>query len=172
MIGDQITARAILKVRHDTAYDYDEKRGIWLYRKGEEEEVGNILTDVGRRLIHTLVYGTTAQKTSASAGIGLHFIGLSDDGTAPSASDTVLPAELSGNGLDRVEGAVALPTGAGVVTTVLNQFIYTGGANQTVQKTALFDAVSIGNMCHELLFTQRTLATSDTLTLTFSVTLT
>jgi hypothetical protein len=167
-----LTARAILKVRHDKALDYDEKRGLWLYEKGEEEEVGNILTNAGRVALHTFIYGTAAQKASASLGDGLHYIGLSNDATPPAASDTSLAGELSGNGLDRALGVVTLPVGAGVITSIQNTFTYTGGGPQGVQKTALFDAASSGNMAHEILFTQRTLATNDTLTLTMNITLT
>ena len=168
-----ITARAFLKVRHDQAYDYDEKRGIWLYNRGSEEEVGNILTDAGRIAIHTYIYGSAGQRTTASLGPdGLSYIGLTDDASAPVGADTTLAGELSGNGLDRVQSAVTLPTGTGTITSLLHQFTYTGGSTQGVQKTALFDASSGGSMAHEILFTQRNLATNDTLTVTFNITLT
>lgn len=169
----RLTARAVLKIRHRRRYDYDEKRGIWLYKKvDEDEEVGNILTDAGRRTLHTFIYGTAAQRATASLGAGMHFIGLSNDGTAPAASDSSLAGELSGDGLDRVEGTVTLPTGANTLTTVENVFTYSGGPDQDVQKTALFDAAVGGNMAHEVLFTQRTLATTDTLETVFEITLT
>ena len=170
---EQIKARATLRVRHERPYDFDEKRGLWLYKRlDEDEEYGNILTNVGRVTIHTFVYGTTAQRTAHSLGDGLHYIGLSNDSASPAPGDTVLAAELSTNGLQRVLGAVTLPTGSGTITQVQNQFTYSGGGTQAVQKTALFDAISSGNMAHEILFTQRTLATADTLTLVFSITVT
>jgi hypothetical protein len=84
----------------------------------------------------------------------------------------VLTTELFGNGLTRALGTVTLPTGSGTITTIAKQFTYTGGTNQSVQKTALFDASTGGNMAHEILFTQRLLVINDTLTLTFSITLT
>lgn len=168
-----IKARAFLKVRHDQAYDYDEKCGLWLYRKGEEEEVGNILTNAGRVNLHTYIYGTAGQRTSASLGAnGFSYIGLTDDAAVPSASDTALTAEIVGNGLTRILGTVTLPTGSGTITSIYHQFTYLGGSPQGVQKTALFDAASGGNMVHEILFTQRTLATNDTLAVTFNITLT
>jgi hypothetical protein len=173
MLLAQIKAKARLRVRHERPYDYDDARNLWLYRRvDDDEEYGNILTDDGRVSIHTLVYGTSAQKITASLGAGLHFIGLSNDATSPAAGDTTLTAELATNGLQRAIGTVTLPTGSGAITTVQKQFTYAGGGTQGVQKTALFDAVSSGNMAHEILFTQRTLATSDTLTMTFSITLT
>lgn len=166
-----IKARAILRIRQERPY-YDEKSGLWKYRQvGKDEEVGNIITNAGRVALHTFIYGTAAQRLSADLGVGMYYIGLSADGTAPAASDTALPSELSGNGLTRAAGTVTLPTGAGTITTVQKQFTFTGGS-QTVQKAALFDAATSGNMAHEILFTQKTLGTNDTLTLTFSITLT
>lgn len=173
MYPESIQAQAVLRVRHERPYDYDERKGLWLYKRlDDDEEYRNILTNVGRVSIHTFIYGTAAQRTSASLGTGFHFVALSNDASAPAASDTTLTGELSSNGLGRVQATITLPVGAGVVTTIQNQFTYTGGGTQSVQKTAVFDASSAGNMTHEILFTQRTLATSDNLTLTFSVTLT
>jgi len=172
MLTPNIQARATCRVRHERAYDYDDDRGIWLRHLESEEEVGNILTNAGRVVLHTFIYGTAAQRTSASLGPdGLSYIALTNDGTAPAAGDTTLTGELSGNGLDRAQGLVVLPTGAGTITTVSKQFTYTGGG-QDVQKTALFDAASVGNMAHEILFTQRSLATNDTITISFQITLT
>lgn len=173
MIPVSLQARAVCKIRHDRAYDFDEKRGIWLTRLESEEEVANLITNGGRVTVHTYIYGTAAQRASASLGAdGLSYIGLSNDATAPAAGDTALTAELSGNGLSRAQGVVTLPVGAGTITTVSRVFTYSGGAPQGVQKTALFDAASAGHMAHEILFTPRTLNTNDTLTVTFSITVT
>lgn len=171
MFVDKLSARAHLIFQHKRPY-FDEKQGIWRSRLLYEGHADNIVTDAGRRIIHTLIYGTSAQKTSASAGVGLNYIGLSNDGTAPAAGDTTLAGELVGSGLVRAQGTVVLPTGSGVITSIGRTFTYSGGSSQQVQKAALFDNPSGGNMAHELLFTQRTLATNDTITLTFNVTLT
>lgn len=173
MLTESYRVRAVCKIRHEEAYDYDETRGIWLRRLASEEEVGNLILDGGRVAIHTYIYGTSAQRTSAGlSGTGLNWIALTNDGSAPGASDTTLTAELVGNGLTRAQGAVTLPTGSGTITSVAHMFTYSGGPTQGVQKTALFDAASSGKMAHEILFTQRLLNTSDTLTLTFQVTAT
>lgn len=163
-----ITARATLKLRHDRAR-FDEATGLWTYDRGEEETYRNILTDAGRVTIHTFIYGKAADRVAASLGSGLHFIALSPDGTFPDVADTTLPGELVADGLERVEGTVTLPTGSGTETLITNSFTYTGVASQVVQKTALFDAISGGNMAHEILFTQKTLATNDVLNFTFSI---
>lgn len=172
MQTEPLKARAVARIVHERPYDYDEKRGLWLFEKLSEEEVGNLITDAGRVTLHTYIYGLAADRVAASLGAdGLSYIALTNDGIAPAAGDTTLTGELSGSGLTRTQGTVLLPTGAGTITTVSNQFTNSGGPQQ-VQKTALFDAGAAGNMAHELLFTQRTLVTSDTITITFSITLT
>ena len=160
-IQEKSQARAIVKLQHRSVSG----------RLLGEEEVGNLVTDAGRVAIHTYIYGTTAQRTSGGlSGTGFNYIALSNDGTAPAAGDTSLTGELSGDGLDRVQGTVTLPTGSGTITTVENEFTFSG-SSQAVQKTALFDDSSGGKMAHEILFSQRTLSNGDTLTLTFSITL-
>lgn len=161
--------RAKVRIHHERAYDYDAKRGLWLYKPvDEDEEAFNLLTNTGRVQLHNFGYGTTARTN------GFNWIGLSNDATAPAASDTSLAVELTGNGLDRVQGSVTLPTGAGNQTTIAHTFTFTGGGSQAVQKTALFDSAGppvAGVMNHEIIFTQRTLFTNDTLTVTFTITL-
>jgi hypothetical protein len=170
MTTDLIKARAHLRVHVERAYDYDEKRGIWLYKQVDEDvEADNLLTNTGRVQLHTQCYALTGILTN-----GFNWIGLSNDATAPVATDTALAGELVGNGLSRVQGAVILPSGAGNVTVISNTFTYTGGTSQAIQKTALFTVAGppvAGVMNHEIAFTQRTLFTSDTVTLTFSITL-
>jgi hypothetical protein len=168
-----IRAYAIITIRHEKAYDFDGNKGLWLRRLEGEEEIHNILTNAGRVALHTYVYGTPSQRTAGGlSGTGFNYIALTDDTGSPSPSDTSLASELSGNGLDRVQGTVTLPAGSETVTTVSNQFTYTGGSSQSVRKTALFDAASAGKMVHEAAFSARTLNTNDTLTITFNITLT
>jgi hypothetical protein len=149
----------------------DPKTGLTSMELVGEVESLNLVTDGGRVAIHTYVYGTSAQRTSAGLGTGLNYIAMSDDAAAPVAGDTTLAGEISTNGLGRAQGTVTLPTGSGTITQVSRQFTYTGGSSQQVQKTALFDAVSAGKMAHEIQFTPRTLLTNDQLTVTFSITL-
>jgi hypothetical protein len=172
MLAEKFHVRARARIQHYEAYDFDESRGLWLRRLVFEEEVGNLVTNAGLVAIHTFIYGTAAQRTAASLGAdGLSYIGLSNDAGAPAPGDTTLTGELSGNGLDRAAGTPTLPTGAGTITTISHDFTYSGGVAQGIQKTALFDASSGGNMAHEILFTQRILNTSDVITITFQITL-
>jgi len=174
---ETLPAFGTLKINHERVYDYDEKRGIWLYKPVDAvldaEEAHNIITNAGRVGLHTYVYGTSSQRSSASpvvSNVGLNYIALTNDSGSPAAGDTTLAAELSGNGLTRAQGTVTLPTGSGNQTTIARTFTFTPGASQAVQKTALFDDPSAGRMIHEIQFTQRTLLTNDTLTVTFTLT--
>ncbi len=161
--------RAKVLIHQERPYDYDEKRGLWVYKPvDEDEEAFNILTNTGRVQLHTYGYGSSPRSN------GFNWIGLTNDATGPAAGDTSLPSELTGNGMDRAQGSVTLPVGSGNQTTIAHTFTFTGGGSQAVQKTALFDAAGppvAGVMNHEIQFTQRTLFTSDTLAVTFTITL-
>mgnify|MGYP001313713481 CR=1 FL=1 len=167
MLIQQISGpKARVRVHHEVAYDRDDKTGLWLRRvEVEDEIVENLILNAGRVQLHAQCYATGSILTN-----GFNYIGLSNDATAPDAADTTLTAELSGNGLTRAQGTVTLATGSGNQTTVAKTFTYTG-SSQAVQKSALFTASSSGVMAHEVTFTQRTLATNDTLTLTYTITL-
>lgn len=167
LIQDQsIFARAKVHIHQERIYDFDEKLGIWLYAPVfEDEEAFNLLTNTGRVQLHAQCYGTSGLLTN-----GFNYIALSNDAVAPAATDTTLASELNTNGLARVQGTVTLATGTGNQTTVATTFTFTGGS-QSVQKTALFTAVSSGVMNHEIAFTPRTLLTNDTLTMTFTISL-
>lgn len=132
----------------------------------DEQEVYNTLTNAGRIRLHTFCYGNTARPN------GLNYIALSSDSTTPLPGDTALAGELSGSGLDRVQGAIALPTGSGNQTTIFYQFIYVGLTPQLVQKAALFDAPGpppSGVMAHEIQFSPRTLFENDAISVTYQI---
>jgi hypothetical protein len=90
---------------------------------------------------------------------------MTGDATAPSVSDTVLPGELTTLGLARAAVTVAHTTGTNT-WTFGNLFTYTGTSSTTVNKIALFDAASGGNLLLEGLITAVTFAASgDNVTL-------
>jgi hypothetical protein len=162
--------QAVVTVRKDT-YTGVGPNGQPEYSRGEEEVIRNLVTDAGRVALHTLMYGTAAQKAGLSLGSGFNYMAISGDATAPDAGDTSLAGELSSDGLSRASVTPTLPTGSEVLTSLNYEFTYTGTAPQSVQKAALFDAASSGNMAHEIAFSLRTLAQNDTLTLTFNITM-
>jgi hypothetical protein len=158
--------KAQVRIHHEVAYDRDEKTGLWVRRQeGEDELVWNIVTNAGRDRLHLQCYGTSGLGTN-----GQNFIALSDNAAAPAPADTSLTAELTGDGLDRIQGSVTHVAGTNT-TQVQNVFTYLGVPAQGVQKSALFNLLSGGVMAHEVQFTQRTLNTSDTLTITYTVTM-
>jgi hypothetical protein len=156
-------ARVLIRV--ERAYDFDEKRGVWVRRFDGEEEVRNIILNAGRVQMHLQCYGASGLATN-----GFNYIGLSNDSTAPAATDSALASEIAANGLARAQGAVTLPTGAANQTTVAHTFTC-ATAPQSAQKAALFNASSGGSMQHEIAFSQRSLLVNDTLAVTFTLTL-
>ena len=92
---------------------------------------------------------------------------LSEEVSETTAS-TTLSNEITLNGLGRAQGAYA-HTASTNTTTITEVFTATG--TQSAQKAALFTAVSAGTMNHALAFTQRNLVNTDTLTVTFTITL-
>lgn len=167
--------RAQITIRHQRRSDYDEKRGLWIFKDVDPEEkvwaadsdpekVWNLVTNAGRVQAHKQVYDTTGLLTN-----GFNYIGLTNDATAPAAGDTSLPSEIAANGLTRAQGTVTPPTGSGTITTVDKTFTATG--TQSAQQTALFTASSSGVMNHHASFTQRNLINTDTIQITFSCTL-
>lgn len=165
-------ARAV--IRHERPYDYDDKTGLWLRRVIDEQEACNIVTNAGRVQIHTYLYGSAAQR--AALGGGLNYVALSNDAVAPAQTDAVLAGEILNNpataGLQRALATVTLPVGVGTQTVLQKIFTFTGVPGpQAVQKTALFDDPVAGTMAHEIQFAPRTLNTNDSLTLTFSISL-
>ena len=164
-MSDIITIKALVTIHVERAYAFDAERGVWLRRQEEADIiVPNLLTNTGRDQLHVQGYDTTGLASN-----GFNYIGLSNDATSPSATDTTLASELSGNGLTRAQGVYAHTTGTNT-TTISNTFTYTG-SSQAVQKAGLFNLSSAGVMGHETSFTQRTLFTNDTLAVTWTITL-
>lgn len=189
---ERLNGRAHLRVVHRRPYDRDDRTGLFVLRKVDDDEVierklnirsivdeiidgvrfgrlsedeaWNLITNVGAIQIHRGAYGTSGLPTN-----GFNYVALSNDTVTETATSTTLSNEIAANGLSRAQGTVTLPTTSGRITTVDKTFTATG--SQSAQKAALFDAASTGNMNHVLSFTQRALITNDTLQTTFSITI-
>ena len=186
--------RAFVTTRHRRVYDRDDKNGLFVFRdvgldgeflkdefqRGDEtvkcldgvdrvwdprEGVWNLVTNVGRVQAHTQVYATSGLLTN-----GFNYIALTNDSTSPAASGTTLTSEIAANGLTRAQGTVTLASGSGNTTTVDKTFTC-ATSNQACQQTALFTASSSGVMNHWASFTQRSLIVTDTIQITFTITL-
>jgi hypothetical protein len=125
----------------------------------------NLLTDAGRDKAHAQIY------TNTSAGArGAGFIALTTNATSPADGDTTLASEITTGGLARFESGTKTHASGGASTTISHTFT-ASGTHTSVQKAALFDAASSGTMYHENTFTATTLISSDTLTVTWTLTL-
>ena len=125
----------------------------------------NLLTDAGRDKAHAQIY------TNTSAGArGCGYIALTTNTDSPSDSDTTLTAEITTGGLARADAGTKTHSAGTNSTTIAHTFT-ASETHTAVQKAALFDAASSGTMYHVNTFTATTLISSDTLTVTWTLTL-
>jgi hypothetical protein len=173
LVREAVTlARAFGEVTHRRPRKWRRERASGLlvpdpesYEIVDVDRGWNLITNAGRIFLHTQGYGTSGLGAN-----GLNWIANSNDAVTETATSTVLSAEIAANGLTRAQGTVTLPTGAGNQTTISKLFTASGA--QSAQKSALFTASSAGTMCHVLAYSsQKTLASGDTLTVTFTITL-
>ena len=95
------------------------------------------------------------------------YIALTNTAITPNATDTSLSGEITANGLSRALGTVTHTSNA-TSYTLANTFTATG--TQAAQAAAILNASSSGTMCFENTFTQASLASGDTLTVTWTIT--
>lgn len=135
-------------------------------RDGTIEDHGvstNLRTNAGTDWLAD-VMGKTTQPASAQ------WIALTTNTGAPAAGDTTLTGEISTGGLARAQGAYAHTNGTSTFTI---SYTFTATATATaVHKAGLFNASSAGTLVFEtVLSSDVTLASGDTLTITWTVTL-
>lgn len=90
---------------------------------------------------------------------GTLYLALSTDATAPAAADTAVSGEQTANGLGR-KAVTAAHTPGTKVWTFSGAFTYTGAATVSIQKLALFDASTGGNLLTEDVITAAQFAVS------------
>jgi len=137
-------------------------------KKNEEiicDKKRNILTNAGRDKAHAQIYTNTA---AGARGAG--YIAVTVNTGAPADTDTTLTGEITTGGLARADASTKTHT-AGTNTTTISHTFTASATHTDVQKAALFDASSAGTMYHENTFTATTLISSDTLTITWTLTL-
>lgn len=123
----------------------------------------NLTTNAGKDAIKQQVLNTGSQPAACG------FIAISTSAVTPAAGDTTLTGEVSTNGGARASGTYA-STGTGTAT--LSKVFTATGAIASIQAAAVFNASSVGTMCFEVgSLGPVTLATSDTLTVTWSGTI-
>jgi hypothetical protein len=136
----------------------------------EPESVWNLVTFPGRDFLHSQCYNTSGISTN-----GLNFIGLSIDATlTETTASTTLSTEIVTAGLTRAAGTYAHTANAN--TTIVGKngtqgTVFTASGAIVPAKGALFTAISAGTMNHVLIFTARSMVSTDTLAVTFTITL-
>ena len=125
----------------------------------------NLLTTDGRDFFHAQVYTNTSAGTQ-----GANYIALTTDSSGADADDTTLPSEIATGGLERAIATGITHTDDTNVTPLVKTF--TASATHTaVQMSGTFNAASVGILAHEAVFTAVTLVSSDTLQVTWTLTL-
>jgi hypothetical protein len=119
----------------------------------------NLRTNAGINWQYNQMAGTTAAVCT--------YIALSNATLTPNVTDTTLASEITANGLARANGT---PTHTSNATSYTLAYTFTATGTQAAQDTAMFNASSSGTMCFENTFTQASLSTNDTLTVTWTIT--
>lgn len=140
------------------------RQGYYTYEN--QPLVDNLLTNDGRDLFHAQDYTNTAAGTR-----GAGFIAVSANVVAPVVGDTTLVGEITTGGLARADADTKTHTNDTNVSTIAHTF--TASATHTaVHKSGMFNASSGITLTHAAVFTSDvTLATNDTLTCTWTLTL-
>ena len=126
----------------------------------------NLLTNNGRDYAIAQFYTNTS-----AGGVGMNFIALTVNTAAASASSTLLTDEITTNGLERAL-ATTISHSGGTNSTTLNKVFTASGTHTAVQKSGTFNQLAVGGTIgHEAIFTPVTLASSDTLSVTWTLTL-
>jgi hypothetical protein len=132
-----------------------------------DQELHNLRTTGGAD------WQSSAMGNTSTPPATVNYIALTNDATAPAAGDCAassttctLPSEITINGLARAQGTYAHTGGTNTWTLA---HTWTATASQSVQKAGMFNASSSGTMVFEAAFTQVTLANTDTLTISWTV---
>ena len=126
----------------------------------------NLLTDDGRDYAIAQFYTNTS-----AGGVGMNFIALTSDSTGADAGDSTLPSEITTGGLERAL-ATTITHSTGTNSTTLAKTFTSTGTHTNVQMSGTFNQLAVGGTIgHESVFTAVSLASSDTLTVTWTLTL-
>ena len=125
----------------------------------------NLLTTDGRDFFHAQVYTNTSAGTQ-----GANYIALTTDSSGADAGDTTLPSEITTGGLARAIATTITHVNDSNTTTLVKTFTATA-THTAVQMSGTFNAASGAILAHEAVFTSVTLVSSDTLQVTWTLTL-
>ena len=118
----------------------------------------NLRTNAGINWQYNQMAGTAAAACT--------YIALSNDSGTPAATDTSVASEITTNGLARANGTATHTSNA---TSYTVAYTFTATGTQSAQKAGLLNAASSGTLCFENTFTQVSMASGDTLTVTWTI---
>jgi hypothetical protein len=131
-----------------------------------DQQIHNLRTTGGADW-QASVMGAASQPASSS------YIALTNDSGVPAAGDCAagsttctLASEITTNGLARASSTYAHTNGTATWTM---SHTWTATGTQAAQKAGMFNAASSGTMVFETAFTQVSLVSTDTLTITWTV---
>ena len=124
----------------------------------------NLVTNAGLNWLADIMGNTSTPSVNTQC----NYIALTNTAITPAAGDTTLSGEITTNGLQRAQGTYAHTSNA---TTYTISKTFTATGTQSAQAGGVFTASSGGTMCFEDTFTSATLATSDTLSVTWTITI-
>lgn len=137
---------------------------LWVYVRNPDGGIAHAFSCTNLR--------TTAGRDWQSAQMGgtpgaaALYIAVTEDSTAPLASDTTLTSELASDGLTRKLGSYAHTAGSRVYTISVS-FTVTGA--RTLHKVGLFNAASVGTLCFESALTTTVVSNGQTLSIIWSI---
>lgn len=124
----------------------------------------NLVTNAGLNWLADIMSNTSTPSVNAQC----NYIALTNTAITPGATDTTLSGEIVANGLQRAQATYAHSANA---TTYTLTKTFTATGSTAAQAGAVFTAASSGTMCFEDTFSAATLATNDTLSITWTVTI-
>ena len=102
----------------------------------------------------------------------LNYVGVTANSTAPALTDSTLVGEITGGGLARVQASTIMQVGTTSTIEISHTFNNITAQHDDVQKAALFDAATGGNMGHIDAFdAPTTLVAGDELTVEWTIVL-
>lgn len=135
----------------------------------DERHIDNLIVDAG---VEGVASRIAPHDGSVNPTAAYNFIALGTGSTAVAAGDTALAAELpTGANYARLQDATAQYS-ASTKKLVLSVTFAPGQATGTLRESGIFNAAAGGNMFARQTFTEITKASGDTLTVTWTITLT
>jgi hypothetical protein len=122
----------------------------------EQRRVDNLVVDAGKAHI-------ADRLSSSPGGAAMGWMAIGTGSTAPAAANTALGTEIDRNATTSI-------TDAANVVTYLGNWAAGDGTNSAIAEAGIFNASSVGTMLARATFTAINKGASDTLAITWTVT--